>query len=144
MEKVGILKTLVFLFFYILQVNRSTDTAGKKKKQEGLQWQVKTDGVVLVMVVYVPDYQINTLNATQPCGLLFHQWQENQKHDYQSSADPITPHNQAHCLLAIWLFKLLGAKKALHDSESQSGKAGAQWWHNIRQVSVRKNACKGV
>lgn len=96
MEKVGILKTLVFFRFY-----RSTDTAGKKRKQGGLKWQVTTDGVVLVMAVYIPDYQLNTFNATQPCGLLFHQWKENQKHDYQSSADPITPHNQARCLLTI-------------------------------------------
>lgn len=58
MEKVGILKTLVFLFFTFY---RSTDTAGKKRKQEGLQWQVTTDSVVLVMAVYVPDYQLNLM-----------------------------------------------------------------------------------
>lgn len=71
MEKVGILKTLVFLFFvfYILQVNRY---CRQKKKAGGIamtgdnRWCSPGYGCLRPRLP-------TQLNATQACGLLFHQ-----------------------------------------------------------------------
>lgn len=69
MEKVGILKTLVLFYFFTFY--RSTDTAGKKKKG-GIamtgdnRWCSPGYGCLRPRLP-------TQLNATQPCGLLFHQ-----------------------------------------------------------------------
>lgn len=60
MEKVGILKTIGFFGGFFLH-STGQQILQAKRKQEGLQWQVTTDGVVLVMAVYVPDYQLNLM-----------------------------------------------------------------------------------
>lgn len=70
MEKVGILKTLVLFYFFTFY--RSTDTAGKKKKAGGIamtgdnRWCSPGYGCLRPRLP-------TQLNATQPCGLLFHQ-----------------------------------------------------------------------